>query len=148
MLAIALAAYIAITIRHGSELHPTIIHETILFISVGMWPLLSSATSYYRDRRTWNFSRLLAHLSAQWFAISFVLFAYLVLTKSDISRVTFSTFLSLGYLFLIISSRLRYLFLSNIRKRGMNQRRIVFVGLQEQVDSLKVLFVQDLGIME
>lgn len=135
MLAIALAAYIAITIRYGSDLHPTTIHETILFISVGMWPILSSATSYYKDRRTWSFSRLLGHLSVQWFAISFILFAYLVLTKSDISRLTFSTFLTLGYIFLIISSRFRYIFLINIRKRGMNQRRIVFVGQQDQVDS-------------
>lgn len=134
MLAIGIAAYIAVFIRYGTESLPPTINETILFISVALWPLLSGATGYYRDRRTWSSIKSLAWLTFQWLIISFILFAYLVLTKADISRLTFTSFLILAYVLLFLSNRIRYLFLKKIRSRGMNQRSIIYVGLDNDYE--------------
>ena len=128
ILAIALAAYIAVYFRHGPEGFSGTIHETILFISVILWPLIGSSTAYYKDRRIGNFGRIFSHLTLQWLVISFALFAYLVMAKSDISRISFSIFLTLGYTLLLASSWTRYRFLISIRSRGMNQRTLAFIG--------------------
>jgi len=132
MLTIALSAYIAVNLRHGVESMPSSVHEAILFISVALWPILSAATGYYRDRRTRKFFRIFAHLTIQWFVISSVLFAYLVLAKSDISRLSFSLFLILSYSSLIFTGQIRHHFLVRIRSRGMNQRAVIFIGLEYQ----------------
>ena len=132
MLAIAMSALIAVYLRHGVESEPSSVHEAVLFISVALWPLLSSATGYYKDRRTRNFFRTFAHLTLQWFVISSILFAYLVLAKSDISRLLFSLFLIFGYFSLIITGQVRHYFLVRIRTRGMNQRAVIFVGQEHQ----------------
>jgi putative colanic acid biosysnthesis UDP-glucose lipid carrier transferase len=132
ILTIALSAYIAVYLRHGLESRPSSVHEAILFISVALWPILSGATGYYRDRRTQKFFRTFAHLTLQWFVISSILFAYLVLAKSDISRLSFSLFLIFGYISLIITGQIRHYFLVRIRTRGMNQRDIIFIGQEYQ----------------
>jgi putative colanic acid biosysnthesis UDP-glucose lipid carrier transferase len=132
MLLIALSAYIAVYLRHGLESSPQFVHEAILFISVALWPILGGATGYYKDRRTRKYSHSLAHLTLQWFVVSFSLFAYLVLAKSDISRLSFTTFLTLSYFLLIIAGQVRHYFLVRIRTKGMNQRAIIFIGLENQ----------------
>lgn len=132
MLTIALSAYIAVYIRHGVESIPSSVHEAILFISVVLWPILGSATGYYKDRRNRKYFHSFAHLTLQWFVISFILFAYLVLAKSDISRLEFSVFLALSYISLIISGQIRHYFLVRIRTRGMNQRAVIFIGQENQ----------------
>jgi len=132
MLSIALAAFFAVYLKHGPESYPSGVHEIILFISVGFWPLLGGATGFYKDRRIGSAFRFHAHLTIQWFVISFILFAYLVLAKSDISRLSFSIFLTLGYLLLIITGNIRHQFLVKIRERGMNQRMLAFVGPEHQ----------------
>ena len=132
MLTIAVSAYIAVYLRHGVESTPSSVHEAILFISVALWPILSGATGYYKDRRTRKFFRIFVHLTSQWFVISSILFAYLVLDKSDISRLSFSLFLILGYISLILIGQLRHHFLVRIRTRGMNQRAVIFVGEEHQ----------------
>ena len=132
MLTIAMAAFIAVYLRHGIESTPRTVHEIILFIAVVLWPILGSATGYYRDRRTRKFFNSFVHLTLQWFVISFILFAYLVLAKSDISRLSFSLFLSFGYVFLIINDRVRHVFLVRIRSRGMNQRTLAFIGFENE----------------
>ena len=132
MLTIALSAFIAVYIRHGLESTPRSVHEAILFISVALWPILSGATGYYKDRRTRKFFRTFAHLTLQWFIISSILFAYLVLAKSDISRLSFSFFLTFGYLSLIVTGQTRHYFLIRIRTRGMNQRAVIFLGREHQ----------------
>jgi putative colanic acid biosysnthesis UDP-glucose lipid carrier transferase len=132
MLTIAVSAYIAVYLRHGVESTPSSVHEAILFISVALWPILSGATGYYKDRRTRKFFRIFVHLTSQWFVISSILFAYLVLDKSDISRLSFSLFLILGYISLILIGQLRHHFLVRIRSRGMNQRAVIFIGQKRQ----------------
>ena len=132
MMIIALSAYIAVYLRHGLESTPDSVQESILFISVALWPVLGSATGYYKDRRTRKYSQSFVHLTLQWLVISFILFAYLVLAKSDISRLTFSLFLSLTYLLLIITGQIRHYFLLKIRTRGMNQRTIAYIGFQKE----------------
>jgi putative colanic acid biosysnthesis UDP-glucose lipid carrier transferase len=135
MLTIALSAYIAVYLRHGIESMPSSVHEAILFISVALWPLLSGATGYYKDRRTRTFFRTFAHLTLQWFVITSILFAYLVLAKSDISRLSFSLFLIFGYISLIVTGQIRHYFLVRIRTRGMNQRAVIFIGQEHQHSS-------------
>jgi putative colanic acid biosysnthesis UDP-glucose lipid carrier transferase len=132
MLTIALSAYIAVFLRRGIDSVPISVHEAILFISVALWPILSGATRYYKDRRTRRFFRTFAHLTLQWFVISSILFAYLVMAKSDISRLSFSLFLILGYISLIVTGQIRHHFLVRIRTRGMNQRGVIFIGLEHQ----------------
>ena len=132
MLTIALSAFIAVYIRHGLESTPRSVHEAILFISVALWPILSGATGYYKDRRSRKFFRTFAHLTLQWFVISSILFAYLVLAKSDVSRLSFSLFLIFGYISLIVTGQFRHYFLVRIRTRGMNQRGVIFIGLEHQ----------------
>ncbi len=132
MLLISLSAYIAVYLRHGLESSPRSVHEAILFISVALWPIMGSATGYYRDRRTRKYVHSFAHLTFQWFVVSFSLFAYLVLAKSDISRLSFTTFLTLSYILLIFAGLIRHLFLIRIRTRGMNQRVVVFIGQDKQ----------------
>lgn len=137
MLAIALSAYIAVYVRYGEESTPSTIHEAILLISVVLWPILGSATSYYKDRRTRRYSLSFAHLTLQWFVISFILFAYLVLAKSDISRLTLSLFLFQGYVFLAITSIIRHQFLVKIRTRGMNQRTLAYIGFDQEYSTFR-----------
>lgn len=132
MVTIALSAYIAVYIIHGVESSSSSVHEAILFISVVLWPILGSTTGYYKDRRTRNYFWSFAHLTIQWFIISFILFAYLVLAKSDISRLSFSTFLTLSYILLIVTGQIRHIFLVRIRSRGMNQRAVIFIGQEHQ----------------
>jgi putative colanic acid biosysnthesis UDP-glucose lipid carrier transferase len=132
VLTIALSAYIAVYLRHGLESTPSSVHEAILFISVALWPILGSATGYYKDRRNRKYFHSFAHLTLQWLVISFTLFAYLVLAKSDISRLEFSGFLILSYIALIITGQVRHYFLIRIRTRGMNQRAIIFIGQEDQ----------------
>jgi len=132
MVAIALSAYTAVYLRHGIESTPSSVHEAILFISVALWPILSSATGYYKDRRNRKFFSTFVHLTLQWFLISFTLFAYLVLAKSDVSRLSFSLFLIFGYISLIVTGQFRHYFLVRIRTRGMNQRAVIFIGLEHQ----------------
>jgi putative colanic acid biosysnthesis UDP-glucose lipid carrier transferase len=132
MLTIALSAYIAVYLRHGVESTPSSVHEAILYISVALWPILSGVTGYYKDRRTRKFFKTFAHLTFQWFVISSILFAYLVLAKSDISRLSFLIFLILGYISLILTGQLRHHFLVRIRTRGMNQRAVIFIGQEQQ----------------
>jgi putative colanic acid biosysnthesis UDP-glucose lipid carrier transferase len=132
MLTIALSAYIAVYLRHGIESMPSSVHEAILFISVALWPILCGATGYYKDRRSRKFFRTFAHLTLQWFVISSILFAYLVLAKSDISRLSFSLFLIFGYISLTVTGQIRHYFLIRIRSKGMNQRAVIFIGQQHQ----------------
>ncbi len=131
MLAIAISAVIAVYLRHEAASSTIILHEAVLFISVALWPLLGLASSYYKDRRTRNFYTNFVHLTVQWSTLSFMLFAYLVLAKSEISRLLLSYFLILAYLLLIISSAIRHEFLRKIRTRGMNQRIIAYIGLDQ-----------------
>jgi putative colanic acid biosysnthesis UDP-glucose lipid carrier transferase len=132
MLLIALSAYIAVYVRYGTHTSQESVHEAILFISVALWPILAGATGYYKDRRTRKYFQSFAHLTVQWFIVSFSLFAYLVLAKSDISRITFSLFLTLSYLLLILAGQIRHFFLVRIRTRGMNQRAVIFIGQKKQ----------------
>ncbi len=145
ILAIFLAAYFAFYFHHTIEIRWNSLHETLLILSVLIWPIISSGTGYYRDRRTWSSVKLWTHLTLQWLFISFVLFVYLVLAKSDISRFSFSLFLALGYIFLGISLRIRYLFLKQIRSRGMNQRTIVFIGQEKQYRKFKAWSIENLS---
>lgn len=132
MLTIAVSANIAVYLRHGLESTPSSVHEAILFISVILWPIMGSVTGYYKDRRTRKYFASFAHLTLQWFFISFILFAYLVLAKSDISRISFSAFLILSYILLIITGQIRNYFLIRIRTIGMNQRAVIFIGNEHQ----------------
>lgn len=132
ILAIAMAAYIAVFLRYGIEPNIRFVNGNILLISVVMWPVLASASGYYRDRRTRTFFGSISHLTIQWTVTSFFLLAYLVLTKSDISRLTFSLFLILGHVFLTVISIIRHQFLVKIRTRGMNQRIIAYIGFDEE----------------
>ena len=132
MIAIVFAAYLAVYIRYGFGSFPNIVHENVLYISAVLWPSLASASGYYKDRRTRKFINTFSHLTIQWFFISFILFAYLVLAKLDVSRLSFSLFLILSYFLLIVSGRIRHQFLEKIRTRGMNQRSIGFIGIEKQ----------------
>ena len=132
MIVIAFAAYIAMYIRQGLGSPSIMVPETILFISVALWPLLGSVTGYYKDIRTRKFFRSFVHLTIQWYVISFILLAYLMLAKMDVSRLSFSLFLIIGYVLLIISGHIRHQFLVKIRTRGMNQRTIGFFGYENQ----------------
>ena len=132
MIAIAFAAFLVVYIRHGVGSFPSIVHENILFISVALWPTLASTSGYYKDRRVRKFISTFAHLTIQWFFTCFILLAYLVLAKLDVSRLSFSLFLILSYFLLIVSGRIRHQFLVKIRTRGMNQRTIGFIGMEKQ----------------
>jgi len=132
MLAIALAALVANYFRHGSFYSFNGYDEIIPIIAILAWPLLGSSTGYYKDRRTLNFLDSFTHLTLQWLGISFILFTYLVMAKVDVSRLSFATFLTLAFILLIISSRVRHHFLIRIRRRGMNRRTLLFVGAMEQ----------------
>ena len=132
MLLIALSAYIAVYLRHGPNSPPQSVDDAILFISVALWPILSAATGYYKDRRVRKYSHSFAHLTIQWFVVSSSLFVYLVLAKSDISRLSFTIFLMFSYFTLIFAGQIRHFFLIRIRSRGMNQRAAIFIGQDYQ----------------
>ncbi|MBT7790775.1 MAG: sugar transferase, partial [Calditrichaeota bacterium] len=136
MLAIALAATIGFYLRHGAEAYPSNTHEAILLISLGLWPILGGLSGYYKDRRTRKYFNSFAHLTILWFLISFFLLSYLVLAKSDISRLSFVYFLTLAYGLLIVAGLIRHQFLINIRSRGRNQRLIGFIGPEVQLSEM------------
>jgi len=136
MLAIALASILGFYLRHGDEAFPSNTHEIILLVSVGLWPILGGLSGYYKDRRTRKYFNSFAHLTILGFLISFILMAYLILAKSDISRLSFVYFLTLAYGLLIVAGMIRHQFLINIRSKGRNQRLIGFIGPEVQLSNM------------
>ena len=116
---------------------PTREYFQIVILGSFLWLVITSSFSYYKDKRTHSFSQSLFQFTGQWVLVSFLIFAYLVLSKSDISRLSLVLFLIYGYILLLLSNRVRLSFLNRIRRRGLNQRLLVFVGTKEQRQTIE-----------
>ena len=136
-LALIIIGLLSHYIPHRPETSPSNTFVIVVLATAVLWPVISGFFGYYRDRRTWTLTRSFIQIALQWVIVSFLIFSGLVLLKYDISRFSLTLFLTIGFLTLYGLSRVRYLFLVRIRIRGLNQRRITFVGNEFECASFK-----------
>ena len=105
-------------------------YQTIVLMNALVFVLLCAASNAYKPSPGRGAFTLLLQLAINWSIAFFLIFSYLVFSKSseDFSRLWLGYWYVLGFLFLLLLRTIFSLFVSAYRSKTNNQRRLLLIG--------------------
>ena len=101
------------------------------FIATVSFAFLGETFGLYRSWRTTKTNKMLLYASAVWLLTSFVFLLYIFFSKSasDISRVAVASWFLIVFFELLLWRICFKIFLTSLRKKGYNTRKIAVLGI-------------------